>query len=475
VSKVLSNNLKRRLMNRIVLLGVLTLGLFTFVAAKGKSGGTVHVSGYTTKSGKYVAPYYRSAPGSGSSSHSSGTGIPCGNSYISAKDVCHIGTTTTTDHNFANCTEALAAGFSNILEGDPSYRAELDRDSDGIACESGSNGGSDNTNISDKTQGTSLAQRAKVAGAIENTGYITVRDLSKIIDVSASEPEITVETTLSTLHVTQGSTTAVLNGKSIKLNAAPFLLDGLNYIPIKALLSLDCTYNDVGQGNYQLSCPLTKDSPIKVVQFSDLNLSTKTPELNTVSQKRVTPIATQPSRNLTSKSKNNNTTKCPKFELEPFDIKVTVPAIFPNPESTKAVNHLECEGYIFDYTGAERKYHKDIKISGLSWQVAWKIINKYLSNYLTMDGNAMLAIDNDTVNISNKYGMAINPNSVAGISFNGGKLEPVLFDGKITPLKLRSGVNSIYLKIPDPFTSYKYINIDTVNQTITLKADPDGI
>lgn len=37
---------------------------------------------------------------------------------------------------YANCDEARADGASDILRGDPGYRAKLDRDDDGIACES---------------------------------------------------------------------------------------------------------------------------------------------------------------------------------------------------------------------------------------------------------------------------------------------------------------------------------------------------
>lgn len=38
--------------------------------------------------------------------------------------------------SYANCTEAKAAGAAPIYEGEPGYRAKLDRDKDGIACES---------------------------------------------------------------------------------------------------------------------------------------------------------------------------------------------------------------------------------------------------------------------------------------------------------------------------------------------------
>ena len=37
---------------------------------------------------------------------------------------------------FANCTAARAAGRENIRRGEPGYRPALDRDNDGVACES---------------------------------------------------------------------------------------------------------------------------------------------------------------------------------------------------------------------------------------------------------------------------------------------------------------------------------------------------
>lgn len=37
--------------------------------------------------------------------------------------------------SFANCSEARAAGRSNIRRGEPGYGSHLDRDSDGVACE----------------------------------------------------------------------------------------------------------------------------------------------------------------------------------------------------------------------------------------------------------------------------------------------------------------------------------------------------
>ena len=36
---------------------------------------------------------------------------------------------------YANCSEARAAGAAPIQRGEPGYRAPLDRDDDGVACE----------------------------------------------------------------------------------------------------------------------------------------------------------------------------------------------------------------------------------------------------------------------------------------------------------------------------------------------------
>ncbi|WP_245614237.1 excalibur calcium-binding domain-containing protein [Actinokineospora inagensis] len=36
---------------------------------------------------------------------------------------------------YKNCTEAKAAGAAPLHQGDPGYRAALDKDHDGVACE----------------------------------------------------------------------------------------------------------------------------------------------------------------------------------------------------------------------------------------------------------------------------------------------------------------------------------------------------
>ena len=43
--------------------------------------------------------------------------------------------TSTSDAYYPNCSAARQAGVTPILRGQPGYRAGLDRDDDGVACE----------------------------------------------------------------------------------------------------------------------------------------------------------------------------------------------------------------------------------------------------------------------------------------------------------------------------------------------------
>lgn len=102
---------------RSLLLTGLSLLLSVAGAGKTSASGPVHVSGYTTKNGTYVAPYYRRAPGTAGSTY-----------------------TSPTVRVYSSCADARASGRWNILRTDPDYSPTLDRDSDGIACEAGSDG-----------------------------------------------------------------------------------------------------------------------------------------------------------------------------------------------------------------------------------------------------------------------------------------------------------------------------------------------
>lgn len=45
-------------------------------------------------------------------------------------------TTTASSTYYKNCSDAASQGVYNIAQSDPGYRSALDRDGDGIACES---------------------------------------------------------------------------------------------------------------------------------------------------------------------------------------------------------------------------------------------------------------------------------------------------------------------------------------------------
>jgi len=102
---------------------LIVLGLSILVsiatASRSSSSGTVHVSGYTTKNGTVVQPYYRRAPGSATGTYT---------------------TPSTSASSYSSCADARAAGRWNILRTDADYSSALDRDGDGVACEAGSNG-----------------------------------------------------------------------------------------------------------------------------------------------------------------------------------------------------------------------------------------------------------------------------------------------------------------------------------------------
>lgn len=62
---------------------------------------------------------------------------------------------------YENCTAARAAGAEDIPRGGPGYRPALDRDNDGIACESGGGNGS----TGDSTAPTTPTTTASAQGA----------------------------------------------------------------------------------------------------------------------------------------------------------------------------------------------------------------------------------------------------------------------------------------------------------------------
>lgn len=76
---------------------------------------------------------------------------------------------------YANCDAARAAGAAPIQRGEPGYRAGLDRDGDGIACEG--------------TSGTDTPGRpAQPAGSAEDTGTPTGSEQASLPDTGTTLP-----------------------------------------------------------------------------------------------------------------------------------------------------------------------------------------------------------------------------------------------------------------------------------------------
>lgn len=67
---------------------------------------------------------------------------------------------------FANCSQARAAGQTNIPRSSPNYSRNLDRDNDGVACESGSGESSSGSSSSSSSgSGSGSADSTSSSGA----------------------------------------------------------------------------------------------------------------------------------------------------------------------------------------------------------------------------------------------------------------------------------------------------------------------
>jgi cytoskeletal protein RodZ len=78
---------------------------------------------------------------------------------------------------FQNCTEAQAAGQTNIPSSSPAYRSELDRDNDGIACDAGDDsatGASAGSSGSLATTGQSNLHLTVLAGMLVGLGVVAI-------------------------------------------------------------------------------------------------------------------------------------------------------------------------------------------------------------------------------------------------------------------------------------------------------------
>ncbi|MEU6544067.1 excalibur calcium-binding domain-containing protein [Streptomyces sp. NPDC046859] len=128
---------------------------------------------------------------------------------LPATAVAHDGS-----HPFANCAEAYASGYSDIPRGDRHYGAHLDRDGDGLGCDSppagfvpaddkGESGDTrpDGTKSEDKT---SDDQETGVGAAADDGG----RDGTDLAETGGSD---------STPYIAAGGLVAVLAGGTVML------------------------------------------------------------------------------------------------------------------------------------------------------------------------------------------------------------------------------------------------------------------
>lgn len=168
--------------------------MLTLTCSIAEAGG--YVRGYYRQNGTYVAPYYRGGSGTGSSVASTSTGKPCGNAFISAEKTCNIGTTIYKASDFRDCEEANANGIADIPRNSVAYTSQLDRDGDGIACESN---GKDATSI--VTLALPEAPAATGTAATQQSGTVTVVNNRKVamfggvcptFKLSSSSIEVTI-------------------------------------------------------------------------------------------------------------------------------------------------------------------------------------------------------------------------------------------------------------------------------------------
>ncbi len=85
-------------------------------------------------------------------------------------------------------------------------------------------------------------RKVNQAGITPGAGYVLVRDLKALVQVSASGNTYTLRTPGSVLRFTAGGRSATLNGEPAKLNATPIRLSETVLLPVQALRFLGCGY-----------------------------------------------------------------------------------------------------------------------------------------------------------------------------------------------------------------------------------------
>lgn len=411
---------------------------------------------------------------------SSGRGIPCGNSYISPDKTCHVGTpsppssppVSPTSGPFHNCSEANAAGRSDLSSTDPDYSPELDRDHDGIACESG---GSDDDAAEDTTTTSSDDGLDHTVGPIpdvdaDSVQYAAASDLRDLVEVQAlGGGRYTLRREGQVLNLRVDDKAARLSTQPYTLVAAPYVKDGKLYLPASALRAFGCTVEPNLPGNALIDCAsriLTVDVRPRPASVGNSTALAGTPQAVANSPARpnapVTPTAPK------------QLPGCPELRIGADALQYKVPAKFPDPAKFVPDNNdFTCGQYTFRYEqgGPYSLPPKKFNIQAPDWRQAWAfLMTQEIKTYIE-PGVDDLVIEGDTVRFVHTLDFTpLNKSIVVALKPPVGNLKPLVFDGKITPQKLGKGVNRIYYRLvyPHDKLSYQMIEIDTIRNTITL-------
>ncbi|MFJ3664954.1 LAETG motif-containing sortase-dependent surface protein [Streptomyces sp. NPDC090106] len=85
-------------------------------------------------------------------------------------------------HPFDNCKEAYAAGYANIKEGDEHYGSHLDRDGDGIGCDTPPAGFvAAKDEAADDRAGTGAGRDLAETGGSDSTPYLAAGSVAALL------------------------------------------------------------------------------------------------------------------------------------------------------------------------------------------------------------------------------------------------------------------------------------------------------
>ncbi|GGM54064.1 hypothetical protein GCM10008956_32430 [Deinococcus arenae] len=131
--------------------------------------------------------------------------------------------------------------------------------------------------VESQMQQVQMDKKASAAGGTPNSAYITLGSVKGMTSLTKSGNNYVLSSGSSKLEFTLGGRTAKLNGKSARLNATPFFMDGATYFPLASLKLIGCNYEDsnflpkvqCGSGFDYVETYIfsTKNAPANAIQF----------------------------------------------------------------------------------------------------------------------------------------------------------------------------------------------------------------